>query len=148
MAKVLAVASAGGHWEQMMVLRGVLDAHDVHFATTAADLPAREGIAGATVLPDCNRNEILNSTRCLFAALALVLRLRPEVVISTGALPGFCCILIGRIMGARTLWLDSVANAENLSMCGKFSRRVAHVCLTQWDHLATPDGPHYAGSLL
>jgi len=148
MKRVLAVASAGGHWEQMMLLRDVLSEHDVHFATTVTDAPAKAGIADVTILPDCNKDRWLDSLRCLFAAAALVLRRRPDVVLSTGAAPGFFCVMFGRLTGARTLWIDSVANAEQLSMCGKLSRRVANCTVTQWAHLAGEGGPKYAGSLL
>lgn len=148
MTKVLAAASAGGHWEQMMLLRPTLEQFDVHFATTHPDLPRRAGIPEATILPDCNQDQPLNSLRCLIAAARLVFRLRPDVVISTGAAPGFFCILMGRLTGARTLWIDSIANAEQLSMCGKLSRRISTQCLTQWEHLAENDRPGYAGNLL
>lgn len=146
--RVLAVASAGGHWEQMMLLRDVLEQFDVRFATTHAELPARAGIEGATILPDCNRDQIINSAKCVLAAAWLVLRFRPHVVVSTGAAPGFFCIVFGRLLGARTLWIDSVANAERLSMCGNFSRRASTACLTQWEHLAQNGRPGYAGNLL
>lgn len=148
MMKVLAVASAGGHWEQMMMLSPALAEFDVHYATTLADLPRRAGITEATVLQDCNRDQIFNSLRCLLSAASLVLRLRPDVVISTGAAPGFFCIVFGRLIGARTLWIDSVANAEQLSMCGKLSRYVSTLCITQWEHLADGRRTSYAGNLL
>lgn len=131
-----------------MLLRPALEEFDVHYVTTLADLPLREGIAQATILPDCNRDQLLNSLRCLLSAAALVLRFRPEVVISTGAAPGFFCIVFGRMLGARTLWIDSVANAEQMSLCGKLSRFLATRCLTQWQHLAENDRPGYAGNLL
>lgn len=148
MKRVLAVASAGGHWEQMMLLRPMLEEFDVAFATTHADLPARAGISGATILPDCNRDQPLQSLRCLVAAARLVLRFRPDVVLSTGAAPGFFCIVFARLIGARTLWIDSVANAEVMSMCGKLSRWFSTRCITQWEHLADDGRPGYAGSLL
>ena len=148
MIKVLAAASAGGHWEQMMLLRPTLEEFDVHYATTLADLPKRAGITAATILPDCNRDQIVKSLRCLLAAAALVLRYRPDVVVSTGAAPGFFCIVFARILGARTLWIDSVANAEKLSMCGKLSRFFSTRCITQWEHLAANGRPGYAGNLL
>lgn len=131
-----------------MLLRNVLDLHDTHYATTVADLPARAGIQHATILPDCNRDDIVRSMGSMFAAILLLLRLRPQIIISTGAAPGFFCMFFGRAIGARTLWIDSVANAEQLSMCGKLSRRFATACLTQWAHLSAPDGPVYRGSLL
>ncbi len=148
MSKVLAVASGGGHWEQLMRLREAFDGHDITFATTDADLPERSGITRSVVLPDCNRDEPLRALRCLLASAALVLRLRPDVIVSTGAAPGLLCIAIGRLTGARTLWVDSVANAERLSMSGKLAMKLAHRTLTQWEHLARPDGPEYAGAVL
>jgi UDP-N-acetylglucosamine:LPS N-acetylglucosamine transferase len=146
--RVLAVASQGGHWEQMMLLRQMLEQHDVVFATTNPELPARAGIKDAAILPDCNRDQKIKSLKCVFAAAALIIKTRPHVVLSTGAAPGFFCLLFGRLLGARTLWVDSVANGEQLSMCGKLSVRLATRCLTQWEHLAKPNGPHFAGNLL
>ena len=57
-------------------------------------------------------------------------------------------LVIGRILGARTIWLDSIANIEELSGSGRMVRRFADLWLTQWPHLAGPDGPEYAGAVL
>ena len=45
----------------------------------------------------------------------VVLRERPDVVVSTGAAPGYFALRFGRLFGARTLWLESIANVEELS---------------------------------
>lgn len=148
MKRILAVSSGGGHWEELMLLCDVFDGHDIHYATTMADLTERAGIVGATILPDCSRDDIGGALRCLWRSFALVRRLRPDVVLSTGAAPGFFCIVAGRLFGARTIWIDSFANAEQLSMCGKLSVWVATKCLVQWEHLARPGGPDYAGAIL
>jgi UDP-N-acetylglucosamine:LPS N-acetylglucosamine transferase len=145
---VLAVASQGGHWEQMMLLRPMLDTHRVRFVTTERDLLVKAGIADGIVLPDCNRNEPVRSLKCLVRSFATVFRLRPTVIISTGAAPGFFCLLAGRMIGARTVWIDSVANVEKLSKSGQIARFVATDWLTQWEHVARPNGPHYIGGVL
>lgn len=146
--RVLAVASQGGHWEQMMLLRSMLDTHATRFATTEAELLEKAGIKDGIVLPDCNRNEPLQSLKCLIRSFTTVLSLRPAVIISTGAAPGFFCLLAGRLIGARTVWIDSVANVEQLSKSGTLARFVATEWLTQWAHLAKPNGPHHAGAVL
>lgn len=147
-ARVMAVASGGGHWEQMMQLRETMEPHGVRFVTTEPDLLTKAGIAGGSILPDCNLDQPWRSFKCMVSAFALVLRTRPSVIISTGAAPGFFCLLAGRTVGARTVWIDSVANVERLSKSGAMAKWIAHEWLTQWEHLATPDGPHYAGSVL
>lgn len=146
--KVLAVASGGGHWEQLMLLRPTLEEYDVRFATTEAEIARQRGITDVDTLPDCNQNRPIRSALCGIVALWVVLKHRPHVVLSTGAAPGFLCLMAGRLIGARTLWIDSVANGEQLSMCGRLSRSLAHECLTQWPDLAEDPKVKYRGAVL
>jgi hypothetical protein len=81
--------------------------------------------------------------------LALImLRFRPHVVISTGAAPGYFALRLGKLAGARTIWVDSIANVEELSMTGRLVGRYADLWLTQWPQLACPGGPEYRGAVL
>lgn len=146
--KVLAVASAGGHWQQLLRILAPLDQLDVHYLTTLAGLPEQAGITRAGIVPDCNRNRPLRSLVSAAAILSVVLRHRPDVVISTGALPGVIALACGKLIGARTIWVDSVANAEEMSMSGRQARRFADLWLTQWEHVARQTGAEYAGSVL
>ena len=76
-------------------------------------------------------------------------RFRPDVVITTGAAPGLVALALARLMGARTIWLESIANAEKLSMSGQLAGRIANLRLTQWAHLAQRhDRLQYFGQVL
>lgn len=145
---MLAVSSSGGHWEQLMALREAFSDCEVSFATTMADLLERDGLHHGHIIHDCNRGHVFALAKCIIQSLVLMARVRPGIVISTGAAPGLLCLMIGRAFGVKTIWIDSVANAERLSMSGKIAQRIAHVCLTQWQHLATPRGPHFVGAVL
>ena len=146
--KILAVASSGGHWAQLLRLRPAFDGHEVVFVTTQPD--SRDEVAPDRFhcLPDANRNSKLRVLLLMLRAFLLVLRERPDVVVSTGAAPGYFVLRFGRLFGARTLWLESIANAEELSLSTKLVRPYADLLLTQWPHLARPEGPHYRGSVL
>jgi UDP-N-acetylglucosamine:LPS N-acetylglucosamine transferase len=146
--KILAVASSGGHWAQLLRLRPAFAGHRVVFATTQAD--SRTDLPDCTVhiLPDANRHSKLRVLLLLLATLWLVLRERPDIVISTGAAPGYFAIRFGHYLGARTLWLESIANAEEYSLSTVMVRPYADMLLTQWPHLAQADGPFYRGSVL
>ncbi len=148
MARVLLAASGGGHLDQLALIIGGESGPDVLLATTDVEHGRARGFHSVAGLPDCNLREPLRAARCCLAAHALVRRERPEVVISTGAAPGFFCILWGKIYGARTLWIDSIANAEELSLSGRLASRIADRCLTQWQHLADGDRVHFAGAVL
>lgn len=146
--KILAIASGGGHWQQLMLLRPAFEGHDVHFLTTLPGLPEQFGAQPSTIVTDCNRNEKVAVLRTTAAILRQMISQRPDVVISTGALPGVIALALGRVLGARTIWVDSVANAEEISMSGKLARRFAHLWMSQWEHVATAAGAQYAGAVL
>lgn len=145
--RVLAVASGGGHWVQLRRLMPAFDGMQVHWLSTQPDY-ARQVDGPLHVVQDASlwdRWALLK----MFAQVAwLVLRLRPQVVVSTGAAPGFAAIVFGKLLGARTVWIDSIANSEQLSTSGLRVGRWADVWLTQWAHLARADGPQHWGAVL
>ena len=143
--RVLAIASGGGHWVQLLRLRPAFDGCRTTFATVKEGYRADVGSAPFAVVPDSNRSKPLAVLRSAAAIALLVLRLRPHVIVSTGAAPGYLALRLGKLVGARTVWIDSVANAEELSLSGRKARRCADLYLTQWQHLATPSGPRFLG---
>ena len=145
--KILAIASAGGHWTQLMRLRTAFAGADVVFVSTR-DMASANRDSRFLLVPDANRFEKMSMLRLIARMGRIVLRERPDVVISTGAAPGFIGLAFGRLVGARTIWVDSLANVDRLSLSGKLARPVADLWLTQWAHLAADRGPSYRGSVV
>ena len=146
--RVLAIASGGGHWVQLLRLRPAFADCDVTFATVKEGYRSDVGDERFIVVADCNRSHKLKVVWCAFAVIALLARERPDVVVTTGAALGYFAVRFGRWFGARTVWVDSVANAEELSLSGAMAGRYAHLWLTQWPHLARAGGPAFMGSVL
>jgi len=145
--RVLAVASSGGHWVQLLRLRPAFEGHEMVYLTSDEGYRGDVAPARFHLVRDANRWNKVALALCALKVLWVVLRERPDVIISTGAAPGYLAIRFGRLVGARTIWLDSVANAEQLSMSGRLATATADLCLTQWPHLA--DGPvRYGGAVL
>ncbi len=145
---VLAVASGGGHWEQLMLLRPTLDRFATTYVTTNADVVKRDGISTSLVIPDSNRHVPMAVLRTVFSAARIVIKVRPKVVVTTGALPGLACLVLARLLGARTVWIDSLANSERLSISGRFARSFSSVWLTQWPKVSEETGAQFSGCLL
>lgn len=147
--RVLAIASEGGHWVQLRRLAPAFEGCEVIYASTNPgyrhELAPGERLV---VVPDANRWQKL---RVLWMALRVVLMvawLRPRAVVTTGAAPGYIAVRAARLLGARTMWLDSIANGEELSMSGAMASRHVDVCLTQWPDLADGDRVLHRGSVL
>ena len=146
--RVLALSSGGGHWVQLLRLRPAFKDCDITYATVnRGDEPEVEG-AKFRVIVDSNRDQKLKLILSLLSIAWTILSARPHTILSTGAAPGFFAIFIGKILGKKTIWVDSIANAEELSMSGQKAGKYVTHWLTQWEHLAKPEGPHYYGNVL
>jgi hypothetical protein len=120
----------------------------VTYATVRSDYRTDVGEADFHVVQDANRWEKLNLIRSAFGITRLLLRVRPDIVITTGAAPGYFGARFGKWMGARVIWVDSVANAGELSMSGEKAGAFSDLWLTQWQHLSREGGPRCFGSVL
>jgi hypothetical protein len=147
-SRVLAVASGGGHWVQLLRLTPALLAHDTAFVTVQPYYRSDVRWARFYLVNDATLWNKLGLVRLALRILWILIRERPQFVISTGAAPGFFALRLGKLFGARTMWLDSIANVERLSTSGEKIGPTADLWLTQWEHLARPDGPKCAGAVL
>mgnify|MGYP000882812866 FL=1 len=146
--RVLAISSGGGHWVQLLRLRPAFEGCEVSFATVREGYRGDVGGAPFHLIPDSNRWNKLALIRSAAAIFLLVLRIRPDVVITTGAAPGYFGVRFGKWLGARAVWVDSVANVEELSMSGAKAGTVVDLWLTQWPHLSRDGGPACFGNVL
>ena len=152
---ILAIASQGGHWVQLRRMRAAWDGCRAIYVTTQSgyreEVARTEPDAVFLTVPDAS---LWQKLRLIWQALSvawILLRYRPHAIVTTGAAPGYFAVRIGRLLGARTVWVDSIANGESLSLSGSKAGPHASMWLTQWPHLATPDdaqssGPRYRGA--
>ena len=145
---VMLVASSGGHWIQLNRLRPAFEGCRLIFVTTNEKYKETVGESHFLTVPDATR---WNKLKVIWLALIMlkhIIKIRPDIVVSTGAAPGFFAMFFGKKFGAKTIWLDSIANVEVLSMSGQKAGPYADLWLTQWEHLATSDGPSYFGAVI
>ncbi|MFW2831113.1 UDP-N-acetylglucosamine--LPS N-acetylglucosamine transferase [Sphingomonas sp. ID0503] len=147
--RILLVASAGGHWVQLCRLSKAFEGHEVQYVTTMKGAIAPNSDRPVAIVPDASRNDVFKLLILLVRLVVLIARYRPHVLVTTGAAPGLLALQVGGLLGARTVWIDSVANSEELSLSGKLAGRVASLWLTQWKHLSgTAPGLTYMGCVL
>lgn len=160
--RVMAVASAGGHWVQLFRLRMAWDGCAVTYVTTGGTYrqvvmadAARRGQTPPRFFPvtGATRWQKLRLVVQALQLLAIIILVRPDVIVTTGAAPGFFAVRLGKLLRARTVWIDSIANAGELSLSGRKAGNHVDLWLTQWKHLARAvgaagRGPEFHGSTL
>jgi UDP-N-acetylglucosamine:LPS N-acetylglucosamine transferase len=148
--RVLLVCSPGGHLQQMLALRAAWEDAERSWATLRGPdveyLLREEQVAlghGPT-----NRS-LLNLFRNLGLAWRLLRRRRPEAILSTGAGLAVPFFLIGKLLGIRLVYVESVTRTSSLSLSGRLVYRLADRFFVQWPDLAADlKRAEFAGSVL
>jgi UDP-N-acetylglucosamine:LPS N-acetylglucosamine transferase len=146
--RLLAVASGGGHWIQLLRLRDAFAGFEVSYVSMFENYA--EAVPGSRLhtVPDASRFDKLSFLKVASKAVRVMVKERPHAVVTTGSAPMLLFILLGRLMGARTLWIDSIANAERMSSSGRLARKIAHRTVSQWPDVAQREGVQCWGAIL
>src|SRR5436190_17592926 len=128
--KVLCISSGGGHWVELLRVLPAFAGCEVVFATVQREYAALVPGHRFHLINDATRWNRIALLIMAMRILWILLRERPDVIITTGAAPGYFALRLGRWLGARTVWLDSIANGEELSMSGRLAGRFADLWLT------------------
>ncbi|UCC98839.1 MAG: hypothetical protein JSW66_02890 [Phycisphaerales bacterium] len=136
--RICLAASAGGHLSQLLKLASSWDGYEIFSVTTAEVTRDELGKFGRVyVVGECNRECPGRVIKVLMRCIRVVFKERPDVVISTGAAAGCVLCFLGKILGAKVVWIDSITNVERISLSGRMVRRIADLFLVQWPDLAS-----------
>jgi UDP-N-acetylglucosamine:LPS N-acetylglucosamine transferase len=146
--KILAIASKGGHWTQLMRLKPAFEEGEIVYVSTDDGYRSRDNDSYFYTVTDANRWTKVKLVRVGLEIFKIICKERPSVVISTGAAPGLLAIIFGKLFGARTIWVDSIANAEKISMSGRIAVFFVNLHMTQWPHLAKDNKIIFKGNVI
>jgi predicted nucleotidyltransferase len=148
--RAVVVSSGGGHLaEALLAIEGVplrATIATLRLPHTAASL---KGLAWKTyylVDPHGNFFKYLLNT---LQSLLLILRDRPELIISTGAGMVIPTCLIGKLLGAKLVFIETAARVHTPSRTGRLLYRFSDLFMVQWEPLLEhyPEA-RYGGVLL
>ncbi|MHC4206520.1 MAG: PssD/Cps14F family polysaccharide biosynthesis glycosyltransferase [Planctomycetota bacterium] len=135
--RICLAASAGGHISQLLKLAECWNGYETFCVTTTEVVRNKLNKLGEVyVVGECNRQHPMRVVAVLLRCLRIVFKERPDVVISTGAAAGCMLCFLGKMFGAKVVWIDSITNVEQISLSGRMVRYVADLFLVQWPELA------------
>lgn len=135
--KLFAAASIGGHWMQLLRITTPLEErYEVVYASNHPRCATMIPGNNFYLISDFNRKNAWRLIPSLFRILCILRREHPAIVLTTGAAPGLVCVMAGWLLRYKTIWVDSVANTDQLSVSGRIARRIATRVYTQWPALA------------
>jgi UDP-N-acetylglucosamine:LPS N-acetylglucosamine transferase len=136
--RVLLVGSSGGHLTQLWALRGWWENHDRTWVTfdtpDATSLLIGERTTWA--FHPTTRN-VPNLVRNAALAWRVLRRERPEVIVSTGAGVALPFFVLGRLLGATTVYVEVFDRIDSATLTGRLCRPFTSLMCVQWDEQAS-----------
>ena len=146
--KIFAVASIGGHWIQLLrIAKPMEERYDVVYLCTHSKCATMVEGHKFYQMKDYSRWDAWKMIPSFFHMLKIIQKEKPAAILTTGATPGLTCLLAGKLLGKKTIWVDSVANVQHLSLSGRIASKIASKNYTQWKDLATSKIT-YAGNII
>ena len=138
MKKVCFIASSGGHFEQIMMLKPLMQKHDSFVVTEKTNYSVSNEDIPFYYLKQVNRHEIkfiyymiINSIK----TLEIFLKEKPDIVISTGALATIPMCLLAKIFKKKLIFIESFAKITSPTLTGKLIYKFADQFYIQWEEL-------------
>lgn len=136
--KLCFTASSGGHFEQIMMLKPLMDKYESFILTEKTDYIVSNHDIQFYYLKQMNRHElkflpymIINSLR----TLRVFLKEKPDIIISTGALATIPICLIGKMFGKKVIFIESFAKINSPTLTGKLVYKFADQFYVQWEEM-------------
>lgn len=138
MQKMCFAASLGGHLEEIARLAELENQYDIFLVTEKGGFIELNFCKRVYHLSQMNRKEILfipKFIKTFFQSFYILLKEKPQIIISTGALVTFPICLLGKLMRKRIIYIESFARVNTASLTGKLMYRIADLFIVQWEEL-------------
>jgi beta-1,4-N-acetylglucosaminyltransferase len=131
--RILLVASDGGHLAQLLPLEDWWRRYDRHWVTFRKPdaVAALEGEQVTWAYHPVTRN-LPNAVRNLGLAVRTLRRLRPDVVVSTGAGVSLPFFVVARFLHIRTVYIEVFDRIDSPTLTGRLSYPISDAMCTQW----------------
>jgi len=130
------------------MLKPLFNEYNTIYVTVSEDYIDDVSNCELYVVTDANKDELINTFKLAVQSFKLVIKIKPDVVVSTGAAVGVMAIIFAKLMGKKTIWIDSIANVKTMSLSARIVKPFCDLWLTQWQDLARTYGANYAGKVL
>lgn len=135
--KVCFASSSGGHFEQLLMLKPLMDVYDSFIVTEKTDYDV-DIAKRVYYLKQVNRHE-RNFLPLMFVnflkSCRIVFREKPDVIITTGALAIIPLCLVVKIRGGKVVYIESFAKVNSPTLTGKLIYKFADQFYVQWESM-------------
>lgn len=134
--KICFAASSGGHYEQLMMLKPLMEKYDSFVLTEKIHYRSATKGMRTYYLKQVNRKEgtfLLRMLENVLRSIVIFIKEKPDVVICTGVLAVIPICIIAKIFGKKLIYIESFAKVTTATQTGKLLYHFADQFYVQWE---------------
>ncbi len=140
--KLMFISSTGGHFNEMAQLKPMLDKYEYYIVTEKTSdkmyLKNKYPKKVSYLIYGTKDNFWIYPFKLFYntiKSLFIYLKVRPKVIITTGAHTAgpMCCI--GKILGSKIIFIESMANITTKTITGRIIYKFADLFIVQWESM-------------
>ena len=136
--KICFAASTGGHYEQLLMLKPLMEAYDSFILTEKTQYNASVKGVQTYYLSQINRKEkflLPKMFKNMIVSLCILFKEKPHVIICTGALAMVPICVLAKLLGKKLIYIESFAKVTSGTQTGKFMYKLADQFYVQWEQM-------------
>lgn len=142
MKKVLFISSTGGHLNELLQLKSIMNKYDSYLITekTKSTISLKDEYKDkiSYLIYGTKHNMLTYPFKLLancFKSLYFYFKIKPDVIVTTGAHSAgpMCCI--GKIFGSKIIYIETFANIHSKTVTGRIVYKFADLFIVQWESM-------------
>ncbi len=131
---IILISSSGGHFEQLSRLKILSQNYNITIIVEKTEYKADADY----YLRQIDKKQIFFIFNFIFNLLKsfyLFIKIKPQFLISTGAMTCIPMFIIGKIFRRKLIFIESFARVKSPSKTGRFIYKFADLFIIQWEEL-------------
>lgn len=136
--KICFTASSGGHLEQIILLKPLMEKYDGFLVTEKTTYSINTPFERVYYLDQINRREklfVVKFIKDCAQSIKIFTIEKPDVVISTGVLATIPISILAKLLRKKLIFIESFAKISSPTLTGKLMYRFADVFYVQWESM-------------
>lgn len=136
--KICFTASSGGHYEQLLMLRPLMEKYNSFVLTEKTNYDIKPPIDKIYYLKQINRKDkcfIFIFLFNIFQSIKIYIKEKPDLIICTGVLATIPICLLAKVMKKKLIYIESFAKVTSGTETGKLLYKFADQFYVQWESM-------------
>ncbi len=146
--KIGLICNMGGHLTEMLFLMEAFDKHEIFFITY--NDPRINKLNYKKYLLGYIGTDFCKMVRAFFKIFNILIKEKPNLIISTGSEIAIPAFIFAKLMGIKSIYIETWSRVNNKSRTGRILYFVTDVFLVQWQDLLKEYGKkaRYVGGVI